>query len=157
MDEETLKEIISWLNNPEVVKYSENRHRFHTVESQRSYMWGMPSQDIYRGIFIGWNLIGTISVHIDCHNAVANMGLMIGDRAYWGKGYGFTVWQQMGDFLFMQKNVRKIEAGCMATNTGMMAICQKYGMVEEGRQDRHFMIDDREIDLVNWGKFDETN
>ena len=29
--------IVDWLNDPQVVRYSENRHRKHTLETSRAY------------------------------------------------------------------------------------------------------------------------
>lgn len=153
---ECLHEIVGWLNDPEVVKYSENRHKRHTLESQRAYILGMNAENVYYGMFVGKVLIGTITAYLDTNNAVANIGIMIGHKDYWGKGHGFTAWERMSNYLFNTKQIRKLEAGCMSTNVGMMAICQKAGMVEEGRQERHFKIGDETADLVHWGKFNET-
>jgi RimJ/RimL family protein N-acetyltransferase len=44
--------------------------------------------------------------------------------------------------------MRKVTAGTMATNTGMLCIMKKAGMVEDGVRKRHFLADDREVDLI---------
>lgn len=147
--------MVGWLNDPEITKYSEQRHKKHTIRTQMSYirktelLWG-----IYRMDTMG--LIGSISAHYDSPNNVANVGIMIGDKENMGKGFGFEAWKTVCDDLMYFGSVRKIEAGCMAINRPMMSICSKYGMMEEGRQQDHFIYRDFAVDLVHWGKIKDA-
>jgi RimJ/RimL family protein N-acetyltransferase len=147
-----LAEIVEWLRNPEVVRYSEQRHRGHSMVTQRAYINSLADLDSYLGIWNENTLIGTLSVQMDEPNKVANVGLMIGEASKWGQGYGLEAWTAVCDRLFAT-GVRKVEAGCMACNLGMMGICTQYGMTEEGRQADHFNVNGSYIDLVHWGKF----
>lgn len=151
-----LAEIVGWLNNKEVVKYSEQRHKEHNKFSQAAYIHTFKGKDRYWGIYLANDLIGTISYRIDEDNGIANVGILIGTKEHHGKGYGFEAWRRICDYLFKVWNIRKIEAGCMAANHAMIGICQKYGMVEEGRQEKHFLLDDGlTTDLIHWGKFND--
>ncbi len=154
--EATLREIVGWLNDPAVVRFSEQRHQRHSYGTQKEYVHQlMDSPDLYIGVYCGTCLIGTMTAVVDNDNSVANVGIMMGDKSKWGKGYGLEAWRGVCDELF-KSGIRKIEAGCMAINYRMMAICQHYDMIEEGRQDKHFMLDDDTVDLVHWGKFNEA-
>lgn len=147
---------MGWLNDPEVVRFSEQRHRRHSIETQKAYFAAVAPPHLYLGVIHDKCVIGTVTVLLDEANSVANVGIMMGDKSKWGKGYGFEAWRGVCDELF-KLGVRKIEAGCMAVNYRMMAICQHYDMIEEGRQDKHFMLEGHSVDLVHWGKFNETN
>lgn len=89
---------VAWLNDPEVVRYSEQRHKRHTLETQHSYVNGVWSNP---GSWI-WlickptplDAIGTITAHCDENNKVANMGILIGEKTAWGQGYGSEAWRQ---------------------------------------------------------------
>jgi [ribosomal protein S5]-alanine N-acetyltransferase len=153
-----LREIVGWLNDPAVVRFSEQRHIKHTIASQYLYFDSVTRPNIYIGVYNEGCLIGTLSVLIDERNNIANVGIMMGDKSKWGVGYGLEAWIGVCDELFAL-GIRKVEAGCMAVNYRMMAICQHYGMVEEGRQDEHFILDEGSpaVDLVHWGKFNETS
>lgn len=155
-DEANLREIVGWLNDPCVVKFSEQRHKSHNIKTQKEYLKSFKTEDIYWGIWTGSKLIGTITAHIDLDNGVANVGIMVGDKSFWRKGVGYVAWKRTCDHL-MRTSIRKIEAGCMSLNGGMVAICQKYGMVEEGRQSDHFIFEGGTADLIHWGKFNETD
>lgn len=150
-DEGVARTMVGWLNDPEITKYSEQRHKKHTIRSQMSYIRNSERLfGIYqRGLDI---LIGSIAAHYDSPNLVANVGIMIGDRENMGKGYGYEAWELFCNCLF-EIGIRKVEAGCMAINRPMMSICSKYGMMEEGRQQDHFLYRDFAVDLVHWGRF----
>ncbi len=146
--------MVGWLNDPEITKYSEQRHKKHTIRTQMSYIRSFQKRPagiygIYRLDTMG--LIGSISGEYDFPNMVANVGIMIGDKENMGKGYGYEAWETYCNLL-LNLDFRKIEAGCMAINRPMMSICSKYGMMEEGRQQEHFLYKDFAVDLVHWGK-----
>lgn len=148
---ERLETMAEWLNDPEVVRYSEQRHRQHDWESQLQYILETP--DVFREIHAGDRFIGTISAHIDRPNSVADVGILIGDKSVWGKGYGTEAWIAFCNALF-ESGIRKIEAGTMAANIGMTRIFLKSGMTFEGFRDNHFDLGNGELShMVLWGKF----
>lgn len=144
---------VSWLLDPIVVKYSEQRHKIHTVQSQLDY-WKSPATVAPSAVWIihlDTGPIGSISATVDEMNEVADIGILIGDRNQWLKGYGFSAWSTVCDVLLATK-VRKIEGGCMSLNYGMRSIMEKYGMQLEGRRREHFRIGNHLDDCVFYGK-----
>ena len=113
-------------------------------------MTANPNQ--YMEIHYGNALIGTISAHVDKYNSVANVGILIGERKVWGKGYGTEAWKAFCDHL-LGNGIRKIEAGCMGINFGMVHVFRKTGMHEESSRSGHFQIGDELINLVQWARF----
>jgi len=149
--------IVGWLNDPDVVRFSEQRHYVHNLQTQLLYMKGFVAPNIYLGIYTPHELlIGTMTIYHDTPNKTANVGIMIGEKTAWGKGFGIEAWTAICNDLF-EDGVRKVEAGCMGINYRMMAICQHYGMVEEGRQLDHYQVMNGTADLVHWGKFNEAS
>lgn len=155
-------EHVKWLNDPEVVKYSEQRHKRHSLESIHQYvndlcttvgshMWG-----IY--ILVGDTLgsvvskpIGTISAHIDENNQVVNVGIMIGEKSEWGKGYGSEAWSAVCNWLFEQ-GIRKVEMGCHYENRAMRNLAETCGMSLEGVRHDHFVVDGKPQHLLLYAK-----
>lgn len=143
---------VHWLNDPEVVQFSEQRHLKHTIESQRDY-WTLNSPNVHAIYLSHTNIpIGSVSYQIDPCNKVANVGIMIGDKSVWGKGYGFEAWRATCNYLFYSGVARKVEAGCMLANAAMVTICEKYGMHPEGNKVDHFLLGDRKINMLMFGK-----
>src|SRR5262249_9738362 len=119
---EHIDEMVGWLNDPEIVRYSEQRHKRHTHQTQREYITTHPG--VFLEIHNDEHFIGTISAYIDSNNMVADVGILIGCKFIWGKGCGTQAWFLFCDLL-LKSNVRKIEAGHMASNHGMSRICEK--------------------------------
>ncbi len=149
-----IKQQVSWLNDPVVVKYSEQRHRSHDYASQYNYIESFHPPSMLRLITTGNQLIGTITAHVDEHNKVADMGILIGDKSKWGQGYGTEAWAAMMEHLF-GAGIRKVTAGCMTRNVGMNCICRKTGMTWEGHRERQFIVEDNLTDMELWAKFNE--
>ncbi len=148
--------VVGWLNDREVVQFSEQRHKKHTVESQLDY-WKSPATvepNFVRIIELQENYaIGSISVTVDQNNNVADVGILIGNKSHWGRGFGYETWECVCNYLFAEKGIRKIEAGCMATNKAMRRICEKFLMFEEGTRTNHFMVNGEPVSMIMYGKF----
>lgn len=146
----------AWLRDPEVVRYSEQRHHTHTLSSQlryieqfggKSHLWG-----IYR-IKDGEH-IGNISALHDEPNDVSDVGIMIGETACWHSGYGREAWNAVCNWL-LDPNlgaVRKLEAGCMGSNLAMIKIIRKSGFIDEGIRANHFMVDGGPVSMLLFGR-----
>ena len=142
---------VGWLNDPEVVKYSEQRHRHHTLESCRAFVEGFAgSADCLWAIVIAGSArhVGNIAAYVDTVNGIADVSIMIGDRAAWGQGIGLEAWQAVCNYLLDRPGIRKVTAGTMAGNAGMLAIMRKAGMIADGRRAAHYLLDGRPVDLV---------
>lgn len=147
-----LRTLVGWLNDPEIVRYSEQRHRVHNAATELGYIDSFQFPDQLKLVMLGDDPIGTITVFIDASNSIAEMGILIGAKDIWGMGYGAEAWAGTMDHLFVS-GVRKIEAGCMATNDAMLGIFMKTHMIREGMRERHFILDGKEIDMEQWARF----
>ncbi len=140
---------VNWLNDPEVVRFSEQRHFIHSIGSVISYvnhMTGNACTPLW-GIYAP-RLIGTISAHIDEPNRTANIGILIGNKDYWRRGYAQEAWQAVSYYLFTKRNIRKIEAGCHGENRPMRNLALRCGMHLEGIRYDHFIVNGVPQDLL---------
>jgi RimJ/RimL family protein N-acetyltransferase len=148
---------IAWLNDPEVVRYSEQRHRMHDLSSCRAYWLSFEGTPHYFWAVLTRDPvarhIGNASAYVDIPNSVADLAILVGDREIWGKGFGSEIWQALCRFLLVEANLRKVTAGTMAVNDGMLGVMRKSGMIIEGRRHRQFLFEGREVDLVQAALF----
>jgi ribosomal-protein-alanine N-acetyltransferase len=152
MDEATIQQQVKWLNDPEIVRYSEQRHKKHNIETQRSYLGRYQHRHRkFREIHHGGEMIGSITAYMDKNNSIANLGILIGDKSKWGKGFGTEAWKGFCNHL-LAHGTRKIEAGVMRKNMGMNMVCVNSGMVLEGRRMDHFEFEGL-CDLLQYGMF----
>jgi [ribosomal protein S5]-alanine N-acetyltransferase len=153
VDRDVEKEV-NWLNDPYVMRYSEQRHRKHTIESQIAYIssFSISNDKLLYEIRKDGLLIGSISAIIDRNNLVANMGILIGDAHYWDQGFGSEAWIAFSDHLIKDHGVMKLEAGCMEPNFGMIRLAKNSGMKLEGVKYDHFIYLDHRAHRMEFGK-----
>lgn len=78
--------------------------------------------------------IGNTGFHVVApENRKARLGIMIGDKDYWSKGYGTDAMLTLLRFGFDQMNLHRIDLEVMADNARAQACYRKCGFVEEGR------------------------
>jgi len=145
---------VGWLRDPDVVKFSEQRHREHTLSSQLRYVDG------FTGASRLWAIcriedgehIGNLAAAIDEPNNIAEIGILIGDKESWGKGFGGEAWAVACDYL-LAGGIRKLEAGCMRENAAMLKILLKSKFDFEGERANHFLLDGRPTGMALFGRF----
>jgi RimJ/RimL family protein N-acetyltransferase len=150
---------VSWLNDPEVVRYSEQRHRVHSLQSCRAYWESFAKSANFfwaiETLEFDWGHIGNINAYVDSRNRLADIGVLIGEKGAWRRGYGGEAFAAVCGFLFNACKLRKITAGTVAPNTPMLRIMQRSGMMPDGKRRRHFLLDGREVDVIHMAVFRE--
>ncbi|MEM7535552.1 MAG: GNAT family protein [Chloroflexota bacterium] len=81
----------------------------------------------------------------------AELGITIGDKAYWGKGYGREVTALLVHYGFQYRNLWKICLNVHAKNERAIRAYVACGFVEEGRLRDHVWSDGAYDDLVMMG------
>jgi [ribosomal protein S5]-alanine N-acetyltransferase len=143
---------VGWLNDQQTVRYSEQRHHTHTIESCRAYAQSFAASPDYFWAIVADDAslghIGNITATIDVANRVAELAILIGQPKARGQGYGLHAWQRACRFLLDDAGMRKVSAGTMEINEPMLKIMRASGMVEEGRRRRQFLVDGKAVDAV---------
>ena len=79
------------------------------------------------------------------------LGITIGDKGYWGRGYGSDAIRLLLDYAFRLRNIRRIYLTVNSTNERAIGAYRRCGFVEEGRLRQHVWSAGQYIDLVNMG------
>lgn len=150
---------VAWLNDPIVVRYSEQRHRHHTQEQCRKY-WEMMHTEghILLAILLKQTPllhIGNLSAAIDHPNQTADLAIMLGERELWGQGYGSEAWSATVDELLLNQGLRKITAGTMSKNKAMLNLMKRADMAQEGCRIGQFLLDGDIVDQIDMARFAE--
>lgn len=145
---------VTWLNNPVVVRYSEQRHHQHTLESCQQYFNSFQNTPNQLWAIVHENQhIGNINAYIDASNAIADVGIIIGEQSCWSKGFGLEAWKALCQYLLKKTGVRKVTAGTLEVNIPMIRIMQKSGMQEDGRRKAHYLFEGKATDIVHYALF----
>jgi RimJ/RimL family protein N-acetyltransferase len=96
--------------------------------------------------------IGSIGLHyVIPENRKAHLGIMIGDKAHWSRGYGTDAMLTLLRFGFDEMNLHRIDLSVDADNAGAIACYRKCGFVEEGRLRRQRYVRGAYIDQLWMG------
>ena len=145
---------VAWLNDPEIVRYSEQRYHRHDRDSCRAYCEGMRrSGNYFSAIEADSNThIGNISVAVDAANGLADISILL-DKQVWGVGYGLETWSAVMAALLHREGFRKVTGGAVASNRAMIKIMESAGMEPDGRRRAHYIIDGSAVDVVYYAAF----
>lgn len=101
------------------------------IKSQKSNNQGnynFAIEDIETGKYIG----GCGIQSVDWLARVAIVGIMIGNKDYWGKGYGTDAMKVLIDFIFNDMNINKIRLQTFSFNERAIKSYEKCGFKVEG-------------------------
>src|SRR5260370_11800982 len=131
-----------WLSDDEVTHYIESRFAAPTREALEAWVRKVNSDP--RNIFLAMvakdsgRKIGTVKLGpINWVHRHADLGILIGDKSYWRKGYATEVIRLMTGFCFERLNLHKVTANCYAANQGSVKAFQKAGFAIEGKRRSH--------------------
>lgn len=155
-----------WLNDIDVVRYLGRDEYlepipFAEVQQYVEEVWASK----YCAFFAvfhnnGNHFIGTTKINFlndrGLKNQVADIGIMIGERDYWGKGLATDILRAISQYAFNELGVRKLTAGAMSPNVAVLRAFERIGYVEEARLRQHLSIEGEEYcDHVLLGCFRE--
>jgi len=80
------------------------------------------------------------------------LGITIGVREYWARGYGREAVALLVGYAFRMRNMRKVHLSVHANNTRAIRSYAAAGFIEEGRLREHVWSDGAYVDLVLMGR-----
>lgn len=84
-------------------------------------------------------VVGTITFrNFNRVNRRCEVGMLIGDKDYWGRGIGTEAMQQFIRLLFTRYNVNRIDLDTFSDNQRALRCYKKCGFVEEGLRRQSF-------------------
>ena len=149
-------EYISWLNDPDVVRFSNQRFIRHTIKSSQIYLKSFKNTTNFF-LTIRRQIddlpIGTMTVYFSTHHKTANIGILIGQKSLWGQGLGQDAWDTITAWLIDSYQIRKVIGGTLSNNKAMIRIMERSGMRCEAIIPRQELFNSKEIDLYYYAKY----
>jgi ribosomal-protein-alanine N-acetyltransferase len=147
---------LGWLQDAAVVRYSNQRFRRHTPETCAAYLRSFEGSD---NLFLtitrraDQRVVGTMTAYVAKAHGTADLGILVGDRTAWGQGIGLDAWQSLMAHLFVATGLRKVTAGTLRPNVGMVRIMERAGMTVEGVRERQEIIEGVPVDALLYARF----
>lgn len=144
--DEDIAPTLAWLNDPALMRYSGQRHRIHTPETQGAYVNSFVWPNAYFAVEHQGALVGTATIYYD--GGRADIGMLIGVP---GRGYGSEVFGALLRHAFESTPAHKVTAGTLDVNVAMWRICERHGLRLEGRLRHHELVGGELMDLRLYG------
>lgn len=128
--------LVKWLNDPEVKRFLRS---YRPISQAEEEIWferqiGNPNFLIFAVENEDGTHIGIISLdEIDWKNRKATMGVIIGEKGYWDRGYGTDAVKTLLRFAFDELNLNRVEVSVYDFNLRAIRCYEKCGFVIEGR------------------------
>ncbi|MDR3599157.1 MAG: GNAT family protein [Desulfosporosinus sp.] len=139
IEEDDLDLLYQWYNDQEVNLWSSGAWPLNTLMSKDQiavkFLDGSPDTCQYAILAENDLLIGTTGfkeVNIPSRSAI--LSIVIGNKTYWGKGYGSDALITFVRFLFTQWNFHRISLDTWDENIRAIKAYEKVGFKIEGRQ-----------------------
>ncbi len=149
---------LAWMRDPDVLRYLEARHGTHDVPSLKAFI--RSANDSRDSLLLGMyerdsgRHVGNIKLGpVDWPNRRAEIGLMVGERACWGRGYAREAIDAISGYAFATLGLHKLTAGYLAPNIASGRAFEAVGFVIEARYARHFLLDGTWVDGVRMARF----
>lgn len=149
--EHVTENYLSWLNDGDVTKGIITTVNQYDLDRLKAYVESMIADESTYMFAIHDKAsdkhIGNIKLY-DVHqnNKTCGLGLLIGDKTFWGKGVGTDACNALADFAFNTLHMRKIWLTAFCNNPNAVALYSKVGFQIEGTLKEHVFSGGEYID-----------
>ena len=154
-----LDSFVKWFNDNEITQYIAWFLPLNYEKEEKWYSSMLEQQNqINYSIVLSENqdsLIGNCNIQIDWKNRVGMIGIMIGEKEYWGKGYGTEALRMLVKYGFNTLNLNRIELETYAFNTRALKSYNKVGFKQEGLKRNSYFKNGKYIDSIIMGLLKE--
>jgi RimJ/RimL family protein N-acetyltransferase len=156
VDDVTLR-YVAWLNDPNVNRYLESRFNEHTIDSVRDFVQSQADNEFVHF----WKIlengssthVGNIKLGpIEPYHLVADIGLMIGEDAYRGRGIGRQAVSLVTNYAMNTLHLAKVSAHAYEVNEASIRLFLSLGFQIEGRLRSHKICEGQRVSFVVMGK-----
>jgi RimJ/RimL family protein N-acetyltransferase len=135
LQHDDLPRCVSWFNDPEVRHFLTFRYPLSMAEEEKwwanlhkrenDYIFAIEAED--------GKHIGNVGLHgVERENRRAMLGIAIGEKTYWGRGYGTDAIQTLLGWAFGYLNLNRVYLTVYAYNERAIRCYEKCGFRHEG-------------------------
>lgn len=131
-EERATEAYASWLNDPVVNKYLETRSV--TIQDLKDFIneKNASASALLLGVFANDTdkHIGNVKLEpLDYEKGVATIGILIGDKDYWGKGIATEATNLVAGYSFQELGLKELNLGVISGNRAAIRVYEKCGFV----------------------------
>jgi RimJ/RimL family protein N-acetyltransferase len=128
-----------WVNDREVTEYLALRYPM-SMQAERDWAERASKANTYTDVALAIEIAGTGEYIGNCGlhggspiSRSAELGVLIGAKEHWGRGYGFDALRTLLVFGFRDMNLRRVKLDVFAPHTRAILLYERLGFEREGR------------------------
>tara|TARA_A100001388_G_C28452919_1_gene349495 strand:- start:29 stop:565 length:537 start_codon:yes stop_codon:yes gene_type:complete len=146
---------VNWLNDYEIVKFTEQRHFKHNLKKVRQFVrekYKSPKNFLF-GIYYEGEHIGNIKLgEINTFHLTSEVSYFIGKKELWGKGIATRCVKRIIKFGFEKVGLKKVTAGYYEINKASKKVLEKSGFKYEGTRKNDRLFENKRCNYINVGR-----
>ncbi len=158
LEESDLPLLTRWINDRKVTRFLKARMPIMLI-AEKKWFDKLPDNDenvVLMITTLSGKPIGVMGIHrINWIDRTATTGAFIGEKAYWGKGYGTDAKMHLLEFAFNTLGLRKMCSKVYDFNARSLAYSKRCGYRQEGVLKRHVFREGEYHDVVELALFKE--
>jgi len=154
MERTDIPTFVRWLGDPEVREFLTLYRPLSIAEEEKWFEEQLAIKDQEGFVIetIDGVAIGSTGLHrIDWRYRHAELGIAIGEKAYWGQGYGSDAIRTLLRFAFDELNLHRVHLRARADNARGIRAYEKCGFRHEGQSREAVYANGRYYDEVRMG------
>jgi len=138
IERDDLPRYVAWFGDPEVRRYLALILPFSLAQEERWFEGLLERLERQEDVLLAVETadgvhIGNIGLHaIDWQNRSAELGIAIGEKSYWGQGYGTDAIRTLLGLAFREMNLHRVFLRVDADNARGIRCYEKAGFQREG-------------------------
>lgn len=150
---------LSWINDEEVVKFLETQ-KGSSITDLEKFLLNIENNEIFAWAIEIKNSnqhIGNIKIDpIDYKNGFCEYGILMGEKAQWGKGFAKEASIGVINFCFEKLKLRKVNLGVLIENKRAIKLYNSLGFIKEGLFKKHKVFENGFCDEMRMTIFKKT-
>jgi len=155
IEKEDLPRFVTWLNDPEVRRNLQLFQPLSLAQEEEWFKQILQRSVVEQPLVIeiknadSWQAVGNVGLFaIRDADRAAEIGIFIGEKKFWGQGYGAEVMSLMLKHGFKELNLNRIFLRVYETNLRGIRAYEKAGFKLEGRLRQDRFMDGKYIDVI---------
>jgi RimJ/RimL family protein N-acetyltransferase len=166
VEREDLPRFAAWLNDPEVRRHLAVVYPMSMANEEAWYEASLRAEPAVQPYALdvraqspseggpdpAWTHVGGIGLHVvDWPNRCAELGIVIGNRDFWGAGYGTDATRALVRWAFDELNLNRVWLRVLEDNVRGIRCYEKVGFRVEGRLRQDRFREGRYVDTIVMG------
>ncbi|MGQ9700022.1 MAG: GNAT family N-acetyltransferase [Candidatus Bipolaricaulaceae bacterium] len=154
IEREDIPRFVRWLNDPEVRQFLLMHQPLSRAQEERWFEEQLSRADeLLLAIEVReggeWIHIGNVGLHrIDLKNRTATLGIVIGEKDFWGKGFGREALRVLLRYAFLELGLHRVELETFSFNVRALRCYEAVGFKKVGVRRQALFRDGAFHDLI---------